>query len=506
VIELVGQPSSHDLSTSCLRVRRQLLAVSGLLRYRVEPGVETPTLLLPMHLAGPCSARVLDEQLRGQLAELVTDIPVAVAIKPRLIPPTVSTDNWPLHLLFEREQEQPLMLSAQTKAELATLHRLQLAADAFIKREEVGALAKGLKTRRLTSATGTGPLNTLAAEVFQRPLNAAEKATPQDKQPLITKILFRLRQQRASGAVTEAHDIYLLLEEVHNTPSSFVPEIPLSDLQTHVANLKIKQLRKTARHQGRFYIPPSGTAVACVDPYHNFHNFVAHLLKQLVLSAGVNDGAASDDDGVDGDEDATGEQVLVLKHLLRAAYDLEDRDLITILSGSFDRHSHLCTSLVIDCPALWKKMRDLGYTREAKVLEVMGGAYAAWCKPHSTEGGRTRSLHLLTVMVHRLFGPGMSDVRVLTSKSFAGFPCRQWLDFIANADARAAVLETLSPDEREVFKETSMTTISVESSFAMLPSLFGSSTKPPAKEIMGNAPKLDAVRDIKRQGRSWLVG
>ena len=92
----------------------------------------------------------------------------------------------------------------------------------------------------------------------------------------------------------------------------------------------------------------------------------------------------------------------------------------------------------------------------------------------------------------------MTDVRVLTSHSFAGFPCRQWLDFIANADARAAVLESLSPEEREVFKDTSMTTISVESSFAMLPSSFGSSAKPPATEIQGNAWKLDSVRDIKR--------
>ena len=44
-----------------------------------------------------------------------------------------------------------------------------------------------------------------------------------------------------------------------------------------------------------------------------------------------------------------------------------------------------------------------------------------------------------------------------------------------------------------------MTTISVESSFSLLPSSAGSSAKPPATEIQGNAPKLDMVRDIKRR-------
>lgn len=43
-----------------------------------------------------------------------------------------------------------------------------------------------------------------------------------------------------------------------------------------------------------------------------------------------------------------------------------------------------------------------------------------------------------------------------------------------------------------------MTTISVESSFSLLPSSLGSSAKPPATQIQGKAPKLDAVRDIKR--------
>jgi hypothetical protein len=231
------------------------------------------------------------------------------------------------------------------------------------------------------------------------------------------------------------------------------------------------------------------------------------LLKQLCRSGGGGGGGGGAGNDVDDDEDNdgsggggvdSGEWVLVLEHLQEAADQLADRDLISILSGSFDRHSHLCTSLVIDNPALWAKMKELGYVREAKVLEIMGGAYAAWCKPHSTEGDRTRSLHLLTVMVHRLLGAGFMDVRVLTCKSFGGFPCRQWLDFIANADARAALLDSLTEAERALFKETSMTTISVESSFSLLPSSLGSSAKPPATQIQGNAPKLDAVRDIKR--------
>jgi len=575
---LSGDPANaFALSSTCLRMRRAL-RIS--LRFRVE----ARALLLPGELAGQRRAHYLDKGLQANVQELVWAIPSPVVEKPRLITPTADAHDWPLHLLFDRRG-----LNYQAKSELATLHRLQGEAEAFVRKTEVASRAKSMtpKVKRLTQSTGVGTLNSLA-----KSFNLNVAATIHDKQPCITAILDHLRallqvktyrdmaaaaaadkaaaaaslaanataaanvaalavaeigEEGAAGTVAQAtaeavsnasataevaaktaavaaatatvattaataasaaevaaeHEILLDLEETSRTPGSFSPTLSVGVLTLHVANLKLRQIRKEAMSHGRFYIPPPGTAISCVDPYHNFHNFVTHLLKQLIQSGGDNgvndDGGGSDAGGEEGDGGDIGENVLVLKHLLRAAKELGDRDLLTILNGSFDRHSHLCTSYVLDHPPLWEKMRALGYAREAVVLKVMGGAYAAWCKPHSTEGARTRSLHLLSIMVHRLFGPGMLDVRVLTSKSFGGFPTRQWQDFVANADARAAVLESLPPDLRKVFKETSMTTISVESSFSLLPSSAGSSAKPPATEIQGNAPKLDMVRDIKRR-------
>jgi hypothetical protein len=475
-----------DFASTCKYLRRQYLQVN----LRVRRGGHSK-LVHSVQLAGPNRGTVLDEALRGKVQELVEAIPVPLVKKDRLIPPTVDSDQWPLHLYFDKPGGN--MLSVQAKSELATLHRLERRANDFIRSYDITARAKTLSVHRLTTNLGVGVLNKLAVEVFGRDLLQSEMASVHDKQPAISRILVFLRQKQACGSIKDEHKIYLELEESSKIPSSYKPEITVAKLKTHVANIKLRQLREEAHRQGRFYLPPKGHAVACVDPYHNFHNFVTQLLKQL-CGHGVDD-ADDNDDGGGGD---SGERVLVLAHLQAAAELLGDRDLISILSGSFDRHSHLCTSLVIDNPALWAKMKELGYVREAKVLEIMGGAYAAWCKPHSTEGDRTRSLHLLTVMVHRLFGAGLVDVRVLTCHSFGGFPCRQWLDFIANADARAALLDSLNEEERKLFKETSMTTISVESSFSLLPSSLGSSAKPPATQIQGKAPKLDAVRDIKR--------
>jgi len=487
VMTFLPRPLRFAFASTCKHVRLQCIRTEGLLRGRGDHA----KLVDSVELAGPFRSTELDEALRGKVQELVEAIPVPLVKKERLIPPTVDSDQWPLHLYFDKPGGK--MLSVQAKSELATLHRLERQANDFIRNYDVTARAKMLSVHRLTTNLGVGVLNKLAVEVFGRDLLQSEMASVHDKQPAISRILVFLKQKQACGSIKDEHKIYLELEESSKIPSSYKPEITVAKLKTHVANIKLRQLREEAHRQGRFYLPPKGHAVACVDPYHNFHNFVTQLLKQL-CGHGVDD-ADDNDDGGGGD---SGERVLVLAHLQAAADQLADRDLICILSGSFDRHSHLCTSLVIDNPALWAKMKELGYVREAKVLEIMGGAYAAWCKPHSTEGDRTRSLHLLTVMVHRLFGAGMVDVRVLTCHSFGGFPCRQWLDFIANADARAALLDSLNEEERKLFKETSMTTISVESSFSLLPSSLGSSAKPPATQIQGKAPKLDAVRDIKR--------
>jgi hypothetical protein len=56
--------------------------------------------------------------------------------------------------------------------------------------------------------------------------------------------------------------------------------------------------------------------------------------------------------------------------------------------------------------------------REAKALEVIGGAWVAWCKPHSTEADRTRKLHLLGVLIRRLFWKNLHGKGVLASQFY----------------------------------------------------------------------------------------
>ena len=160
----------------------------------------------------------------------------------------------------------------------------------------------------------------------------------------------------------------------------------LPTLRRHAANIVLARRRSEAHHVGRYYIP--GAIVYTYDPLHLFHNFVQSLLKQLKDK---------------GTEDPGGERVLVLDHLIEAAESLGDKLVLDILHGAFDWNSHACSSLVLDKPKLVAAMLEKGYVREAKALEVIGGAWVAWCKPHSTEADRTRKLRLLGVFMRTGF-------------------------------------------------------------------------------------------------------
>ena len=193
-----------------------------------------------------------------------------------------------------------------------------------------------------------------------------------------------------------------------------------------------------------------------------------------------------------------GERVLKLATLQQASDNMGDELLSRILERPFYRHSHFCTSLVVSNPDLVAQLERMGEMRTAKVLEVVGGAYAVWCMPGSTEATHTRSLHLLIVLVQRLFGGNLDDVTVLTSMSFEGFPTKQWLDLLANVDANAMFLTRLSPELRATFKTLALSTHHVESSFSQIPQASGSSVKPSVSELQGRAQKLDQAASFKR--------
>ena len=170
-----------------------------------------------------------------------------------------------------------------------------------------------------------------------------------------------------------------------------------------------------------------------------------------------------------------------------------------------DQHSHACSSEVIDHNKLPEELLKLGYVREAKVLEILRGSYRAWCRPHSTEADRTRSLHLLGIMVRRLWGDNLNDVNSLTSEHYGGFPTKQWLNLLGNADAQSTFLSRLSFNQRQSFKLLCLSTIHLESSFSQIPQSSGSSLKPSASELQGKAHKLDAVAAIKRRQDHRIV-
>jgi hypothetical protein len=109
----------------------------------------------------------------------------------------------------------------------------------------------------------------------------------------------------------------------------------------------------------------------------------------------------------------------------------------------------------LDNPKLVAAMLEKGYVRDAKALEVIGGAWVAWCKPHSTEADRTRKPHLLGVLIRRLFGKNLHDTGVLARQFYAGFPTRQWPNLLANVDARAVFMTSLPLEQRKSYKTSS---------------------------------------------------
>jgi hypothetical protein len=131
-----------------------------------------------------------------------------------------------------------------------------------------------------------------------------------------------------------------------------------------------------------------------------FHIFLQNLLKQLKDK---------------GTEDPGGERALVVDLLIEAAESLGEKLVLGILHGVFDWNSHACSSLVLENPKLVAAMLERGYVHEAKALDAISGEWMAWCKPHSTEADQTRKLHLLGVLISRLFGKNLYDTGVLAS-------------------------------------------------------------------------------------------
>jgi hypothetical protein len=471
----------------------------------------------PSVLAGPRAADILDPALAAEIAAIVAAIPSPVRPPPKPIkrgaraiglpPPSGVASRF---LTGAQMEQEGVITHERERARqfLVKKRLLEVAKEAKIRPLSTTSALK--KLRDTATALGVPVPNTVGADMAKKEavikaiLTAARAARGAQAQQQVAGVaqaqqqvagVAQAQQQVAGGAQAQQQvagvaqgngavlDLYLQLEEARDYPVSLKLDVSLGDMKHFAANVRLAQLRKEANAKGRFYDTPEAGQVYAYDPLHLFHNFVQSLMKQLTDKGG---------------EDARGERVLKLETLQRATDNMKDELLSRILAGSFDRHSHLCTSLVVSNPELVAELRRMGEFRQAKVLEIVGGAYAAWCVPGSTEAARTRSLHLLIVLVRRLFGGNLDDVNVLTSMSFGGFPTKQWLDLLANADAYAMFLERLSPELRATFKTLALSTHHVESSFSQIPQASGSSVKPSVSELQGRAHKLDQAASFKR--------
>jgi len=147
---------------------------------------------------------------------------------------------------------------------------------------------------------------------------------------------------------------------------------------------------------------------------------------------------------------------------------------------------------------LVKKFRELGYHREAIILEIIGNACEAWSTPLKSEATRSQKLHLLSLLVFRLFGDdGLLSATCLRSEKFGGLPTKKWLNLLANADARRHALCHLEPLVRGKLCEKSLSTIINESSFSVIYNNSTSGRKTDPKSIQDRSTQLDVAHQHK---------
>ena len=165
-----------------------------------------------------------------------------------------------------------------------------------------------------------------------------------------------------------------------------------------------------------------------------------------------------------------------------------------IVDGAFDRHSHSCTYLAMTSRGLVAKLRELGYEAEAAFLNAMGQGWEAIKCPGISEDERTSSLHRLSLIIHRAFGPSISSPKILNSKSLGlGMASSLLIDLLANIDARVDILKNLPAEKRRRFHDSSTTTRTNESNFSEL----ARDKKPTLENLIGVVRLSDTVTAIR---------
>lgn len=172
----------------------------------------------------------------------------------------------------------------------------------------------------------------------------------------------------------------------------------------------------------------------------------------------------------------------------------------SIVNGAVDKHSHMATHYFLTHPSIPVELRALGRVQEAVLFEVLGEAAQALLRPHRDPEWRIDSLHACLILLYRIFGRAVRDVGFLRRKSsMFGFTVSQLVNLTANIENQIRFMGSLSSEALKKFKETSLTTRAIESSFSRIASNVGSGDKPTQWEIQGLVHHLDGLLVIMRQ-------
>ena len=279
--------------------------------------------------------------------------------------------------------------------------------------------------------------------------------------------------------------IMLSLNEITGRPNFFSPEIKLTVLTSAASNLQLALMRRHASAEGYYYHNKKEVeALRVMDPSHVHHNMFQSIDgQQLVEGLGESLSASA--------------SVLPLAHLLEAALHTGDPILSNGLQKNCDMHSHAMSRAVLTSTSLVCSLRELGYTREAVILKILGRGVEAWSTPHQTEAARSKALHLLTLLVYRLFGDGLRSTQCLGRATFGGLECKQWLDLVCNADARVQLLRSTPWPLRGSVVDSALGTGNCESRFSTEASVNSSGHKADVLTIQQRAIQLDVAMQFK---------
>ena len=382
-------------------------------------------------------------------------------------------DGFPIPLAMVEElpsdpiSEQPppavetMFLSASVRGRLAFIENermiAQIYADACTVVAAAKAAAETAEQSVCLSKMKVAELSKLCA-FYDLPTNG--------KKP---DLLQRLRQH--DGATTPGHSLQKMvkIDDAFETVSrKWSPRLTVPVLERHLANSELNVLlSKQVIKQFTF-----------TDFYHLFHNMTTRIIF-----------------------DTKNEYCVGLRAALKIAIEkIGCTVLRSIVDGAVDKHSHMATHYFLTHPLIPVELRALGRIQDAVLFEVLGQAAQALTRPHKDPEWRIDSLHACLILLYRIFGRAVRDVGFLRRHTgLLCFTVSQLVNLMANIENQIRFVGTFSSVEFEQFKETSLTTRAIESSFSRLASNVGSGDKPTQHEIEGLVNHLDGLLVIMRQ-------